>query len=274
MRCLVSDPAVLGSGRADVQIALAQPGDFTAYRRALRGVKEVFHLQGFLRDVRGMSIEQSNALSAFQMTREAQRAGIERLLLLSALGASPLRRARFLRAKALAEGAVAGSGLDHAILAPSHTYANDDRWYSFAKRIRELPFVPVPAGHQARFEPIAADDVAACAVAALRRLRSGIDCGRRYELAGPEIYDAHEIAQLVLRAVGARGRVVPAPTSAVRRLFRIAARLQGGKSWATIDELDLLLEPLISVRGTADARELGVEPATLLDALGIPAQAP
>ena len=64
-----------------------------------------------------------------------------------------------------------------------------------------LPVMPIPGAGRAAFQPIWAEDVADCVLAALpggaRRRRP---IGARYELAGPETLTHREIVEIALRS--------------------------------------------------------------------------
>src|SRR5271156_4038878 len=98
VRCLVRDPRRLGGARVRVQIALGDLADPLSFRNALRGVHTVVHLAGSIRDQPRGSIEELNGIATWRMVRAAQRAGVERFVFFSALGASTHQRARCLRA--------------------------------------------------------------------------------------------------------------------------------------------------------------------------------
>ena len=94
-------------------------------------------------------------------------------------------RTRYLRAKALAEGAVLASGVRHTVFAPSFVYAPGDPFLTMIERLAKLlPVVPVSGRGRALYQPIWAEDVAD-AIAASLAAAGGED--RRYELAGPEL---------------------------------------------------------------------------------------
>src|SRR6266513_1890347 len=109
VRCLVRDPRRLGPERVRVQIALGDLSDPASFRNALRGVDTVVHLAAAIRDQPGGSIEELNAVATWRMVQAAHRGGVERFVFFSAQSASAHNRTRFMRAKALAERAVAES---------------------------------------------------------------------------------------------------------------------------------------------------------------------
>jgi uncharacterized protein YbjT (DUF2867 family) len=266
VRCLVRDPRRLGSERVRVQIALGDLADPPSFRNAMRGVRTVVHLAAAIRDQPAGSIEELNGIATWRMVQAAERAGVEHFLFTSALSASGHDRTRFLRAKALAEGAVAGSDVRHTILAPSIVYAPGDMLTTLLERIAMVsPVMPLSGSGRARYQPIWADDVADCIMAALAL---PADAVRRYELAGPQTLTHEEIVALMLRAAGRPRPIVSVPTPVVNRVLRAVETLMKSRAPATWDEVELLEVSMLSARGTADAEALGVRPRAIADVLG------
>ncbi|HEX8715168.1 MAG TPA: NAD(P)H-binding protein [Solirubrobacteraceae bacterium] len=263
VRCLVRDPRRLGAQRVRVQIALGDLTDPPSFRNALRGVRTVVHLAASIRDQPQGSIEELNGIATWRMVQAAERAGVERFVFFSALDASTHHRARFFRAKALAEQAVEEAGLESIVFAPSIVYAPGDPWLTLLERLALLPLMPVSGRGKALYQPIWAEDVADCVVAALR---SGGEA--RYELAGPETLSHDDLVRIVLRSLGRARPLVHVPTPIVSRSLRLVERVSGPNAFATWDEAELMEVPMVSERGTADVEALGVTPARMAAVLG------
>jgi NADH dehydrogenase len=268
VRCLVRDPRGLGSDRVRVQIALGDLADPPSFRNAMRGVKTVVHLAAAIRDQPAGSIEELNGIATWRMVRAAERAGIEHFVFMSSLGAERHNRARFLRAKALAEDAVLASDVRHTVFAPSMIYAPGDMFMTLLERMALLlPVMPVSGRGQALYQPIWAEDVADCVMAALAQPPA--NGGKaRFELAGPQTLSHEQIVELVLRGAGRARRVVNVPTPVVSRGLRVVEMLMKSRSPATWDEAELLEVSMLSEAGTADAERLGVAPRTMAAVLG------
>jgi NADH dehydrogenase len=272
VRCLVRDPRRLGAQRVRVQIALGDLTDPPSFRNALRGVHTVVHLAASIRDQPRGSIEELNGIATWRMVEAAGRQGVERFVFFSALGASTHHRTRLLRAKALAEQAVRDADVRSIVFAPSIVYAPGDPWLTLLERMALFPMMPVSGSGRAVFQPIWADDVAACVVGALREPdgEGTADDGaqRRYELAGPETLTHSEIVRTLLRSQG-RGRpLVHVPTPVVSRCLRLLERALGPRAFATWDEAELMEAPMTSIGGAADAEALGVTPQRMAAVLG------
>ncbi len=263
VRCLVRDPRRLGAERVRVQIALGDLADPPSFRNALRGVDTVVHLAAAIRDQPAGSIEELNGIATWRMVQAARRAGVEHFLFFSAQGSSAHSRARFMRAKALAEEAVAEAGVPHTIFAPSIVYAPGDAFLTLLERMALLPVVPISGSGRAVFQPIWAEDVAACVVAALERAPTG----GRYEISGPETLSYDELVIAVLRAAGRPRSLLHVPLAVVSRALRSLEALLGAKAFATWDEAELMEIPMVSTRGTADVEAFGVEPRRMIDVM-------
>ena len=154
----------------------------------------------------------------------AVRAGIERLVFVSALGAAPDHPVDFFRTKFATEQYLAASGLAHVILRPS----------AFMEiHAHELIGKAVLAGKPARLigpgtKPrnfVSADDVAALAVQVLtadKVANETIAIGARGN------YSNREVAELYARAAGVELRVSQLPATVAGLLARVARPLHPG----------------------------------------------
>jgi NADH dehydrogenase len=256
VRALVRDQRRLGEQRVRVQIALGDLAHPPSFRNALRGVDTVVHLAASIRDQPGASIEELNAMATLRLVRAAERAGVKRFVFFSAMNAHHHSRTRFFRAKALAEEAVEESSLDSTVFRPSIIYTPGDPWLTLLDRLSRLPAVPVSGSGKALYQPVWADDVADAVVNALSSANS------TYELAGPEVLSYNDIVRAVLRASHRRRRLLHVPLPVVRASLRVLR-------FATWEEVELLEEPMVSERGTADIEQLGVHPHSMPAVLGV-----
>src|SRR5947199_3843 len=104
------------------------------------------------------------------MVRDPRRLGPERVRVQIALGD-------------LADRAVVSSAVSHTIFAPSMAYAPGDPFLRLLERLSLLPAMPLSGGGRAAFQPIWAEDVADCVMAALPSGPRGAEAeGARFEL--------------------------------------------------------------------------------------------
>jgi NADH dehydrogenase len=271
VRCLVRDPRRLGPQRVRVQIALGDLADPPSFRNAMRGVDTVVHLAASTRDQPRGSIEELAAIATWRMVEAAQRAGVQRFVFFSALGASTHHRARLFRAKALAEQAVRESDMHSIVIAPSLVYAPGDRWLTLIERLSLLPVVPVSGRGRAMCQPIWAEDVAGCLIAALggdgpaggSGEAGGETQHERYELGGPQTMTYNEVIETVLHSLDRERPLLPIPTPIVSRTLRVVERAMHTNTPVTWDEAELLEANMVAKGGTADAQALGVTPESI-----------
>jgi uncharacterized protein YbjT (DUF2867 family) len=267
VRCLVRDPRRLGPQRVRVQIALGDLADPRSFRNALRGVDTVVHLAASSRDQPRGSIEELAIMATWWMLQAAQRAGVERFVFFSVLGASTHSSARLFRAKALAEQLVRAARLRCTVVAPSLVYAPGDRRLALIERLGLLPVVPLPGSAQARCQPIWADDVADCVISLLRQGEHREHS--RHELAGPDTLTYDQVIRMVLSAAGRGRRLVHVPPALAARALGVLEGVAGDETPLTWDEAELLRAESVCAGGVEGAQALGVRPRRMATVLGL-----
>ena len=170
--------------------------------RLARGHDALINLVGILHgDFAAAHVELP--LAAVSACRSA---GIERILHVSALGASPDAPSEYLRTKAKGEQAMLDAADRHVtILRPSVIFGPEDRFLNqFAAMTRFFAVLAVPCP-QARFQPVYVGDVARAMAVALEDTET---FGQRYELAGPREYTLQELVELVCALTHRRRLVI------------------------------------------------------------------
>jgi uncharacterized protein YbjT (DUF2867 family) len=147
---------------------------------------------------------QANEGSVVLAIEAAKRAKTKRFVLISVPGADADATHPFLRAKGLAESAVRGSGLEHAIVRVTHVYGLGGLWFTAVVEgaLAETPFVVGPGDQE--LAPTYADDLAAV-IAAIDDAPG--ELAGTWGLEGPDVVTADGLARLL------RGDDVP-PTHA------------------------------------------------------------
>lgn len=138
------------------------------------------------------------------------RAGVGRLLHVSALGADPAGPSEYQRSKAAGEAAIRGAaaGLGWTLLRPSVIFGHDDHFLNlFAGLLRIFPVLPL-AGAETRFQPVWVGDVAEVVA---RCLTTPTAMGQTFEVAGPRAYTLAELVRYVGGLIGHRRLVLPLP---------------------------------------------------------------
>jgi NADH dehydrogenase len=245
---------------AGAKVAVGRFDDADALAEILKRVFTVIHLIGGPSQADDDAFLAANHGSVLTALAAAREAGVRRFVLLSATGASVDSPNRYLRAKGLAEEAVANSGMEHAIVRSTHAYGSGGSWLATTVEgaTATPPFV-IGDGRQS-VAPAFADDVAAVLAAADDRE------GRlegTWAIEGP---DAVSMADLVgtLAAPGADPPVPLSPTDAIARLEALGVHISPTAA-------DLFAMP-----SRADAPDaalaFGVNRTTLVDGLRATAQ--
>ena len=144
-------------------------------------------------------------MATLRLVRAAERAGAKRFVFFSALGAAPPLAHALLPRQGAGRGGRQGSRLETTVFSPSIVYTPGDPWLTLLERLSYLPAVPVSGSGDALFQPIWAEDVADCVMAALNGDRRGER--RRAGRSADALLRRH-------RACGpARARPAPAPAA-------------------------------------------------------------
>ncbi|HEX2063758.1 MAG TPA: NmrA family NAD(P)-binding protein [Acidimicrobiales bacterium] len=158
----------------------------------------------------------------------AARAGVQRLVKLSALGAEPGSPLAFWDAHGRIEGLLERAGIPAVVLRPTFYMSN---LLASAEAVRSTRRLFLPAG-DAKVAMIDPRDVAAAAAAALMGAGEG---GRRFHLTGPEAVTFSSVADELSDAVGYPVELVDVPDDAAR-----AAMVEAGMpEWAAANLVTL-----------------------------------
>jgi NADH dehydrogenase len=124
----------------------------------------------------------------------------------------------------VAQDSVKTSGLRWTILRPSVIFGPEDQFVNVLGRlIRLTPKIfPLPNGGKARFQPIAADDVARVVRLSLEKKET---LGQVYDLGGAVPLTLREMTERILTAMGTQRTLVPVPVRVLRPLVALAQRL-------------------------------------------------
>ena len=187
------------------------------------------------------------------------RAGVRRLIHVSALGVAVDAPSRYLRSKARGEAALRAAGLDLTVLRPSVIFGERDRFMNvFATLQSVFPLMPL-AGASARFQPVWVDDVA-CAIA--RCLDTPATIGQTIECVGPRVSTLRELVELAGRWSGSRRPVLPLPAS-VGRLQALTMELLPGRTLMSRDNIDSMRVPNVASGKLPGLDSLGIETTPL-----------
>jgi NADH dehydrogenase len=231
----------------NVHIDLVRPEGLL---EALAGVGGVVHAAGILREQRGQDLERAHVGATANLVEACRRAGVGKVVHLSALGVHAKARAAYLSSKWEAERIIESCGLSYTIFRPSLVFGTGDRVVSQLLTVcRYSPVIPLLGDAEAKVQPIWVGDVA---TAVLRALRDRSTDGAIYELGGPESLTISDVVEAIKRETKRPALPVKVPRFLSGPLVRLGEQLFD-RPPVTEDQLALL-----SAGGTCDPNPAAV----------------
>lgn len=184
---------------------VAEPGSI---ERCAEGCDAVLHLVAIISDEADATLERVNVDGTRHLVTEAVRAGVERFVFVSSLGADAGQSA-YHRSKVAGEAIVRGFPRDWLIVRPGNVYGPGDEQISLLLRlVRTLPAVPVLSGGSHQFQPIWHEDLAEALVQSVERREL---TGKALEIAGPELTSQSDLLDRLERITARSPIRVPLP---------------------------------------------------------------
>lgn len=242
-----------------VQMARAFAGDAVSLGKAFTRADVVVHCVQFQnhpveKPSKGRTYLEVDGKGTAIAARVAKGVGVRRFVYLSGAGAGQGRPEPWFRAKDMAEAAIRETGMEHTLLRPSWIYGPGDRSMNrFVFFCRHLPVVPVIGDGGTPVYPLFVEDVARCAVEAVRREDAK---EKALDLGGPERLTMDQVIRTLQAALGKRRPLLHHPVGLMKLLVR---------------PLQLLPEPFLSP-GAIDFVTAAVEidPRPAMEYFGFP----
>ncbi|XBQ16762.1 MAG: complex I NDUFA9 subunit family protein [Oceanicaulis sp.] len=246
-----------------IQLVQANVKDRASVERAVEGASGVINLVGILAEAGKQSFDALQHKGAGLIAESAKKAGITRMVHISAIGADEDSRSKYAKTKALGEKTVRAAIPEAVILRPSIVFGPEDEFFNkFADMARFAPALPLIGGGRTKFQPVYCDDVAECAV---RALEMDAARGRTFELGGPGVFTFKEILEFIMETTGRKRVLVPIPFAAATGMGligEITGKLPFVQPFLTRDQVLLLKRDNVAGEGSDDVgliADLGVE---------------
>jgi len=237
--------------------------------RALEGAEAAVYAVGVLFESGRQTFEAVQAEGPRVAAEAAARLGVEKFVLVSAIGADAGSASAYARTKAEGEAAVRAVIPGAVILRPSVVFGPDDQFFNrFAAMALLSPVLPLMGGGETRMQPVLVADVAR---AAARALADPDAAGRTYELGGPTVYTFRQLMEITLKEIG-RPRLLVSLPWGLARIMGGAGDLQAILHSAlpmippppiTADQVTLLKTDNVVAPGAPGFAELGIAPTAL-----------
>jgi uncharacterized protein YbjT (DUF2867 family) len=200
------------------------------------GCDRVVHLAGRFEARGGTSLGREHGTGTRNLVWEIRKTDVERIVFVSALGASP-DAGEFFRTKFEAEDVVMAADLDFVILRPSVVYGPGDHFTTPIVRILDaLPVFPMLGDGTFELQPLAVEDMVDVLTQAIES--RDVAC-RTLNLAGPERLSFVRIIRVLAETIGRSRPIIPFPVALARPVSRVAARLGLPSPFSTA-QLDIL----------------------------------
>lgn len=256
--------AAVRSSRAEEQLRL-QIGDLGGVVRisyddpatldaAFRGACSVVHLAGILVERPHSTYEDANVGSARSVVESATRNKVEKLTLVSAIGADEHSRNRYFRTKAQAEALVRESGLGYTVLRVPILLGPATAGAAALKRQLKVGRVRLVDGGLHQQQPLHVDDLARAVILAATQLSVARDT--ILELVGPCSLSERDLIERAARSLGRtiRIRTIPKRLASVALAIRERIASRGFSR----DALDVVTANTM-VASQPAVRKLGIE---------------
>lgn len=243
--------------RADIR-------DEAEVARALAGARGVVNAVSLYVEQRrqGLDFTTIHVEGAGRLARLTREAGIERLVHVSGIGASPDSPSAYVRARALGESAVIDALPKAVIVRPGVLFGPGDAFLSALDGLARLPLIPLFGRGRTRLQPVYVGDVARAAT----RLVAGPAPERRlFELGGPEVLSYRELVERVLAHRHRECRLLPLPFFLWRTLATLLAPLP--RPPLTRDQVILMQRDNRVGDGVGTFADLGITPHGLRESL-------
>ena len=208
-----------------VELAVGDVTDAASVSAAAEGCTHVVHLVAILKG-KPHDFERVMTGGTRNVIAAAKNAGIERLVLMSALGTTSTTKdlVPYFGAKFAMEQDTVASGLEYTIFRPSFVFGRGGALATFMKQVRYSPVVTVIGSGRQQIQPIWIDDVAEHFA---RALDTPAAANKTFEIGGPDIVTWDELYRTIARVLGKRRALAHVPAGLARSGARATQWLPG-----------------------------------------------
>lgn len=218
-----------------VQGEFTRPAEWTAN---IPGHDAIINAVGIIRETAGVTFQAVHAEAPIALFEGAAKAGVRKIVQISALGTDDQATTRYHVTKLAADRKLDELGVPYVILRPSIVYGEGDESMSFFLSLAAMPITPVPGDGKSRLHPILVDDLVRAVTAAVEDpaiANVAVDVGGG---GAPVSFD--ELLDALARRLGKRRATkLHAPWRVMEWTAAVTDAL-GGRGPITGDELSML----------------------------------
>jgi len=197
--------------------------------------------------------------AAERVAEQARKAGVERLVQISGIGANAASPSPYIRARGQGEQAVRQACPSAVIVRPAVMFGPDDAFLNaLVQLLRRLPVYPMFGHGKTRLQPVDVEDVGE----AVARLIEGkgpqaitVECG------GPQVYAYQELLRAVARVANVDRLLIPVPFAAWHVLAWVAEMLPSVP--ITRNQVELMAIDTVASADVPGFADLGISPGAI-----------
>ena len=194
--------------------------------------------------------------AAERLAKEARKAGVERLVQISGIGADARSRSAYIRARGLGEEAARTAFAQAYIVRPAVMFGVDDAFLNTLIRLlRRLPVYPMFGSGGTKLQPADVEDVGEAVARLLQRTEPG---GLTVECGGPRIYSYEALLRTIARGANVRPILMPMPFAVWHALGWVGEFVPGAP--VTRNQVELMEVDTVVSPGMPGLADLGIEP--------------
>jgi uncharacterized protein YbjT (DUF2867 family) len=194
--------------------------------------------------------------SAQRVAVQAHRAGVERLVHVSGIGADAASPSRYIRNRGAGELAVRAAFVEALFIRPAVMFGPDDAFLTtILKLLRRLPIYPVFGRGRTRLQPAYVEDVAEAIGRIMQRAETPSTI---FEFGGPRVYSYEQFLRAVAHQAGLAPLLIPIPFSIWHALAWASEILPG--PLLTRNQVELMQIDTVSSPEMPGFVELGISP--------------
>jgi NADH dehydrogenase len=219
-----------------VELAVGDVTDAASVSAAAEGCTHVVHLVAILKG-KPHDFERVMTGGTRNVIAAAKNAGIERLVLMSALGTTSTTKdlVPYFGAKFAMEQDTVASGLEYTIFRPSFVFGRGGALATFMKQVRYSPVVTVIGSGRQQIQPIWIDDVAEHFA---RALDAPAAANKTFEIGGPDIVTWDELYRTIAKVLGKRRALAHVPAGLANAGARLTQWFPGAP--LTTDQIAMI----------------------------------
>jgi uncharacterized protein YbjT (DUF2867 family) len=196
-----------------------------AWLPRLDGIDIVVNAVGILRETRDASFRALHVEAPAALFHACARAGVSKVVQISALGADEYAVSAYHRSKKQADDVLAALPLPWVIVQPSLVFGHGGTSARLFAGIASLPLIPLPGDGEQLVQPVHIEDLTQLVV---RVLGTSEWDGQRLAAVGPEALTLREFLAALRRGMGvSKARFVRVPMTLVRVGAALGNRLPG-----------------------------------------------